>query len=71
VTVGLQGELLMSNLERAASIIGALLLGTAGYLIISDRQRSAGNQSTRRQQEQPVEELAEELKQAWAGYHNR
>ncbi len=64
----------MSHLERVASIIGTILMGTAAYIIISDRQedRSAGSRNRRRwQQEHPVEELAEELKQAWAGYHNR
>jgi gas vesicle protein len=60
----------VSHLERVASIIGTILIGTAAYLVISDRQEKQ-NRNSRRKQEQPVEELAETLKQAWAGYHNR
>ena len=62
----------MSHLERAASIIGTILIGTAAYLIIADRQRNQIRSASRKgEQEHPVEELADELKQAWAGYHNR
>ena len=62
----------MSHLERAASLIGTILIGTAAYLIIADRQRNQSRSALRKgEQEQPVEELAEELKQAWSGYHNR
>ena len=66
----------MSHLERVACIVGTALIGTAAYLVISDRRakqsRSVGNdRNSRGEQEHPVEELAEELKQAWAGYHNR
>ena len=62
----------MSHLERVACIIGTILIGTAAYLIISDRQRNESRSASRRgEREHPVEELAEELKQAWAGYHNR
>jgi gas vesicle protein len=62
----------VNHLERVASIVGTILIGTAAYLILSDR---LGNESRRmpkrREQEPPVEELAEGLKQAWSGYHNR
>ncbi len=62
----------MSHLERAAAIVGAILIGTAAYLIVSDRRNNGSRSgSKRRNDEHPVEELAEELKQAWAGYHNR
>ncbi|MBV8707936.1 MAG: hypothetical protein JO185_25845 [Acidobacteriaceae bacterium] len=62
----------MSHLERVATIVGTILIGTAAYLVISHRQeRESRSGSRRRKQEQPVEELAEELKHAWAGYHNR
>ena len=64
----------MSHLERVASIVGTILIGTAAYIVISDRQenRSAKSRNKRHwQQEHPVEELAEELKQAWSGYLNK
>lgn len=61
----------MSDLERISSIVGTILLGTAAYLIFSDRQESARRSRSGQEQEHPVEELAEELKQAWSGYHNR
>jgi hypothetical protein len=57
----------MSHLQRVASILGTLLVGVAAYLIISDRSAS-NRRSAKRPQ---VEELAETLKQAWSGYHNR
>lgn len=57
----------MNHLERAASIVGALLVGIVAYVIISDR--TAENRA--RRSRPPVEELADELKQAWSGYHNR
>ena len=62
----------MSHLERVASIVGTILIGTAAYLVISDRQsRESRSASRKGEQDHPVEELADELKQAWAGYHNR
>ena len=62
----------MSHLERVATIVGAILIGTAAYLIISDRQRNESRSAARKGEgDHPVEELAEELKQAWSGYHNR
>jgi uncharacterized protein (UPF0297 family) len=62
----------MSHLERAAAIVGTILIGTAAYLVVSDRRRSQSRSASRKgEQEHPVEELAEELKHAWAGYHNR
>ena len=62
----------MSHLERVASIVGTILIGTAAYLVISDRRDNENRRrSNRGEQEHPVEELADELKQAWAGYHNR
>ncbi|MBV9612083.1 MAG: hypothetical protein JO091_06405 [Acidobacteriaceae bacterium] len=57
----------MNHLERAASIVGTLLVGIAAFLIVSTR--SAGR--PRRGSEPPVEELAQELKDAWAAYHNK
>jgi len=58
----------VSHLQRVASIVGTLLIGVAAYLIVLDR---TGVERARREAELPVEELADELKQAWAGYHNR
>jgi len=57
----------VNHLERVASIVGSLLVGIAAYLIVSDR---AAFHRARRSRP-PVEELAEELKHAWEGYHNR
>ncbi len=72
MTLRLKGEGFVSHLERVASIVGTILIGTSAYLIISDRQERERRSALRRAQESlPVEELAEELKQAWAGYHNR
>lgn len=56
----------MSHLQRVASIVGTLLVGVTAYLIVSDRSAAR-----RRRTQPPVEELADELKHAWAGYHNR
>ncbi len=57
----------MSHLERVASILGTLLVGIAAFLVVSERH--ANNRAQRNPP--PVEELAQELKQAWSGYHNR
>lgn len=57
----------MSHLERVASILGALLIGVSAYLMASDR---AAREDMRRRS-RPVEELEANLRQAWAGYHNR
>ena len=69
------GYILISRKNFEREVILAVLLivfGTAAYLIISDR---LGNESRRiskgGEQEHPVEELAQELKQAWSDYHNR
>ena len=63
---------MVNHLERVASIVGTILIGTAAYLIISDRLGNESRRTSGREtQEHPVEELAEELKQAWSGYHNR
>jgi hypothetical protein len=53
-------------LERISFIVGTLLIGITAFLVVSERQ--ARNQQ-RRGNPQPVEKLAEDLKQAWAGYH--
>lgn len=58
----------MSHLQRVASILGTLLVGVATYLIVSERKAS---NRARRGERLPVEELAEELKEAWSGYHQR
>lgn len=58
----------MTHLARVASIVGTLLVGIAAFLIVSERK---ANKRTRRGEQPPVEELADELKHAWAEYHNR
>lgn len=58
----------MKHLERVASILGALLVGISAYIIVSERTAQS---RARRGRHVPVEELADELKHAWAGYHNR
>lgn len=55
----------MTHFERLSYILGATLLGVAAVLI---RQ---GRTARKRQQPVPVEKLADNLRQAWAGYHNR
>jgi uncharacterized membrane protein YccC len=57
----------VNHLERVASILGTLLMGVAAYIVISDRKA----RETREQSAPPVEELADHLKEAWSGYHNR
>ncbi len=57
----------VSHLERVASIVGVLLIGVSAYLMASDRaaRSAAGRRS------EPVEKLEADLREAWAGYHNR
>ena len=57
----------MSHLERVASILGVLLIGVSAYLMASDR--AARSETGRRSEE--VEKLEANLREAWAGYHNR
>lgn len=57
----------MNHLERVASIVGVLLIGISAYLMASDR---VARPETRRRS-QPVEKLEADLREAWAGYHNR
>ena len=60
----------MNQLQKAAGILGALLLAASVFLIARDeRQFSRGGR--RRSEEKPVDALAEDLKEAWAVYHNR
>jgi hypothetical protein len=54
----------MNHLERVSSILGAILVGVATWIIVLDR-RSARARVTHA----PVEKLADDLKHAWAGYH--
>lgn len=52
----------MTHLERVSSILGAILVGMAAWMIISDR-RSAFRAHP------PVDKLAADLQQAWADRH--
>jgi hypothetical protein len=54
----------MNHLERVSSILGALLVGVATWIIVSDRRAAHA-----RAAHPPVEKLAEDLKHAWAGRH--
>jgi hypothetical protein len=51
-------------LNRIAGIVGGILLGAA-FLFLTRR-----TDTRRRHDDVPVEKLAEDLKHAWAGYHN-
>jgi hypothetical protein len=64
---GMEGKTVVNHLERVASILGVLLLGASAYLIASDRDA----RSEPRRREEPVEKLEADLREAWAGYHNR
>jgi len=57
----------LSHFERVASILGVLLIGVSAYLVASDR---AAREQMRRNS-RPVEDLEADLREAWAGYHNR
>jgi hypothetical protein len=57
----------MSDGERVACWTGAILTGFAAWLMLSSEDRT--NRQRRRDQEEPVEVLADELKDAWAEYH--
>lgn len=63
----MEGRTVLNHLERIASIVGVLLIGVSAYLMASDR---AARSETRRRSE-PVEKLEADLREAWAGYHNR
>ena len=54
----------MNHLERVSSILGAILVGVATWIIVLDR-RDARARALR----PPVGKLAEDLKHAWAPYH--
>ena len=53
----------MNHLERLSYILGTLLIGVAGWVIVSERK------AARLRSAPPVEKLAENLQRAWAGYH--
>ena len=58
-------EQTVSHFERLSLILGATLLGIAAVLIRQGRNPGARKESV------PVEKLADNLREAWAGYHNR
>ena len=60
-------KLIVTHLERVASILGALLIGVSAYMMASNR---AAREDVRRRS-RPVEDLEADLRSAWAGYHNR
>jgi hypothetical protein len=56
----------VSNGERFACWAGVILIGFAGILML---RNEASTNRARRGKDEPVEVLAEELKDAWAEYH--
>jgi hypothetical protein len=54
----------MNHIERISSILGAILVGLATWIIVSDRRVARARAS-----HPPVEKLVEDLKHAWAGHH--
>jgi hypothetical protein len=56
----------VSNGERFACWAGVILIGFAGILML---RNEASTNRRRRGEDEPVEVLAEELKDAWAEYH--
>jgi hypothetical protein len=52
----------MNHLSRISAILGGLLVIASAYVVASQRSQP-------RKQKVPVEQLAESLKQAWAGRH--
>jgi hypothetical protein len=56
----------VSNGERFACWAGVILIGFAGMLML---RNEASTKRRRRGEDEPVEVLAEELKDAWAEYH--
>jgi hypothetical protein len=57
----------MSDLQKICGILGVLLLGASAVLVADKRRTLAARE--RAAAEQPVEELADHLKEAWAQYH--
>ena len=58
----------MSHIQRAAGIVGALLLGVSVTLVARGNEEQERSSPARRSDRQ-IDELADELKQAWAGHH--
>lgn len=57
----------MSHLQRISWILGSLLIGLSATLLY---QREGAARRVRRAADNvPVDKLADNLKQAWAGYH--
>lgn len=57
----------MSTGERCSAFVGVLLIGIAAFLVQTDRKRQ---RERNREYAPPVEDLGEQLKEAWAGHHN-
>lgn len=69
----------MNKLAKYSCVVGSLLLGFSAVLL-SKQPRPQGRPadsrlrrkvSRARRSQQPVEELAQPLQQAWGAYHNR
>jgi hypothetical protein len=59
----------MNQLQTAAAIVGSILLGASVFLIGRQESEPRETRRRRRPDERPVDELAENLKEAWAVYH--
>jgi hypothetical protein len=58
----------VSHLQRLGYILGTLLIGVSTFIVLNSRKQA---ESARRRNQRPVTELAQDLQQAWSGYHNR
>ncbi|MDQ2773972.1 MAG: hypothetical protein M3Y57_03455 [Acidobacteriota bacterium] len=58
----------MSHLQKVSYLLGALLLGISAALVLGGNEKSP-RRPRRTARTLPVEQLAENLKQAWAPYH--
>ena len=57
----------VSHLQRLGYILGTLLIGISTVIVVNNRRSSSSRQRNHR----PVDELAQDLQQAWSVYHNR
>jgi hypothetical protein len=63
---------MMNNLERFCCFAGVTLIGLSAMLLCSrDSLQRRQRSRTRRNHQPPVERLAENLKEAWAGHHTQ
>lgn len=61
----------MSNLERLCCVAGVALIGMSAVLLCNRDSQRRQTSGTGRKHQPPVEQLAENLKEAWAGHHTQ